>query len=156
MSELNASDGDLYASLTYDNATEAIEFFSSAFGFRRRFAVAGPDDTVVHSELTLGNAVIMVSSPRPVVNRVGQKGLGGISCGTCLRIDDPVSHYENAKARGAEIVQELQEEDFGSRGYMAKDLEGHVWYFGTYRPGEYWEDGSEFLRRSLWRLLEMD
>ena len=23
----------------------------------------------------------------------------------------------------------------GSRGYLAKDLEGNIWYFGTYRPG---------------------
>ena len=57
-----------------------------------------------------------------------------------MRIDDPDSHYQTAKAAGAEIVQEVKDEDFGSRGYMAKDPEGHLWYFGTYRPGEYWED----------------
>jgi hypothetical protein len=25
---------------------------------------------------------------------------------------------------------------------MALDPEGHLWYFGTYRPGEYWEPAS--------------
>jgi uncharacterized glyoxalase superfamily protein PhnB len=39
-------------------------------------------------------------------------------------------------------MRELRDEDYGSRGYMAKDLEGHVWYFGTYRPGAHWGDGS--------------
>ena len=43
-----------------------------------------------------------------------------------------------AKAAGAVIVRDLRDEDFGSRGYMAKDPEGHIWYFGTYRPGAHW------------------
>ena len=30
-------------------------------------------------------------------------------------------------------------EEYGSRGYMAYDLEGNQWYFGTYRPVSHWE-----------------
>jgi len=33
--------------------------------------------------------------------------------------------------RGAVILQNLKDENYGSRGYMAKDIEGHHWYFGT-------------------------
>ena len=39
---------------------------------------------------------------------------------------------------GGGILQELKDEDYGSRGYMAKDLEGNHWYFGTYQPGGHW------------------
>jgi superfamily I DNA/RNA helicase len=35
---------------------------------------------------------------------------------------------------GAEVVRDLIDEDYGSRGYTARDLEGNVWSFGTYRP----------------------
>ena len=35
---------------------------------------------------------------------------------------------------GAEIVRELNDTDYGSREYSAKDAEGHHWSFGTYRP----------------------
>ena len=39
-----------------------------------------------------------------------------------------------ARDAGAEIVQELADEDFGSRGYTARDPEGNLWTIGTYRP----------------------
>jgi uncharacterized glyoxalase superfamily protein PhnB len=30
---------------------------------------------------------------------------------------------------------EPTDQDYGSRDYMAQDLEGNVWSFGTYTPG---------------------
>ena len=35
---------------------------------------------------------------------------------------------------GVEIVVELRDEDYGSRGYSARDPEGNLWSFGTYQP----------------------
>lgn len=29
---------------------------------------------------------------------------------------------------------ELTDQDYGSREFTARDLEGHLWCFGTYRP----------------------
>ena len=39
-----------------------------------------------------------------------------------------------AKEAGAEITTELVDTDYGSRDYAARDPEGNVWNFGTYRP----------------------
>ena len=44
------------------------------------------------------------------------------------------SHYARAKAAGAEIVLDIKTQDYGGRDYTARDLEGHVWTFGTYDP----------------------
>jgi uncharacterized glyoxalase superfamily protein PhnB len=49
-------------------------------------------------------------------------------------VDDPDAHHDRAKAAGAEIVQQLTDQDYGSREYAAVDPEGHVWSFGTYDP----------------------
>jgi len=49
-------------------------------------------------------------------------------------IEDTDAHYERAKAAGAEIVEEPQDKDYGSRDYTARDPEGNVWTFGTYDP----------------------
>jgi uncharacterized glyoxalase superfamily protein PhnB len=111
-----------------------------AFGFTRRLVVPGPDDRVEHSELSLGSAVIMVSSPKPERGRVGPRGLPGASHALCVHVGDPDAHHSRARAEGAEIVQDLRDEEYGSRGYMAQDLEGNLWYFGTYRPGAWWDD----------------
>jgi uncharacterized glyoxalase superfamily protein PhnB len=50
-------------------------------------------------------------------------------------LSDVDAHYERAKAAGAEIVMEPTDQDYGSRDYAARDTEGNVWCFGTYRPG---------------------
>ena len=135
--------GDIYPTLTYDDARAAIDWLERVFGFVARLVVPGENDTVRHSELSFGDGVVMVSSPKADMNRVGPKSLDGASQGPCVRVDDVDAHYQIAKAAGAEIVRDLQDEDYGSRGYIAKDIEGHVWYFGTYRPGIYWGDQPE-------------
>lgn len=133
---------DVYPTLTYDDAPAAIEWLCRAFGFARRLVVPGSDDRIKHSELTLGSVVIMVSSPKQEFDRVSPRRLPGLGQGLIFRVDDPDAHYRRAKAEGAEILQELTDHEYGSRGYMARYPEGHVWYFATYRPGAYWTEES--------------
>jgi len=131
--------GDVYPSLSYDDAPAAIEWLCRAFGFKKRFVVPGPDGTITHSELAFGTVVIMVSTSRPEAGRISPRRLPAVNQAICVRIDDPDAHYERAVAAGAIIIEGLKDEEYGSRGYMAKDPEGHLWYFGTYRPGAHWE-----------------
>lgn len=61
--------------------------------------------------------------------------LGPVNQGVYVIVDDGIdSHYERAHAAGAEIVRELHDTDYGSRNYVARDPEGNLWSFGTYRP----------------------
>lgn len=130
---------NIYPSLSYDDAP-SVEWLCRAFGFTKRLVVPGPDGTIVHSELSLGPGVIMVSSAKPDAGRVSPRSLPAVNQALCVRIDDPDAHYVRAKAAGAAILQELKDEEYGSRGYMAKDPEGNHWYFGTYQPGAHWGD----------------
>jgi len=50
-------------------------------------------------------------------------------------VEDVDAHHARARAAGAEIVRPLQDTDYGSREYSVRDLEGHLWSFGTYHPG---------------------
>jgi len=129
---------NIYPSLFYDDAPAAIEWLCRAFGFTKRLVVPGPGGTVVHSELSLGPGVIMVASAKPDRGLVGPRSLTGSCQALSVQVDDPDSHFARAKGAGAVILQELRDEEYGSRGYMAKDPEGHQWYFCTYRPGAYW------------------
>lgn len=131
---------DIHPSLTYADAPAAIEWLCRAFGFTRRFVVPGPDNRIEHSELSLGTGVVMVSSPKPEEGRVSPKDLTGWSHALSIYVEDPDAHYAVAMAAGASLMRPLKTEDYGARGYMVRDPEGHVWYFGNYRPGEYWEE----------------
>ena len=139
MSEPHCSPSDIYPSLTYDDAPAAIAWLCGAFGFTRRFVVAGPDNRVEHSELSLGTGVVMVSSPKPEDRHVSPQKLAGIAQGLSVFVADPDAHHQVAMAAGARLVRPLRTEEYGARGYMVLDPEGHLWYFGDYRPGAYWE-----------------
>jgi uncharacterized glyoxalase superfamily protein PhnB len=49
-------------------------------------------------------------------------------------VEDADAHYARAKAAGAEIVMEIEDQDYGGRLYSCRDPEGHLWNFGTYDP----------------------
>ena len=51
-----------------------------------------------------------------------------------VSISELDAHYARAKAAGASIVQEPRDTSYGARGYYARDLEGFLWGFSTYRP----------------------
>src|SRR5262245_29020006 len=50
----------LSASVFYDDPRAAIEWLCQAFGLEKRLVVEGDDGTIVHSELTFGEGLIMV------------------------------------------------------------------------------------------------
>ncbi len=134
---------NIYPSLSYDDASSAIEWLCRVFGFTTRLVVPGADGGILHSELSLGPGVIMVSSAKPDKGRLSPRSLPGVNQALCVRIDDPDTHFAQAKAAGAVILEELKDEEYGSRGYMAEDPEGNQWYFGTYLPGAHWDDHAE-------------
>ncbi len=134
--------GSVFPSVYYDDAAREIEFLVRAFGFRRRLVVPGEHGTVRHSELTFGRAVIMVADAHSEFGGRGPKSLGGTSGGLSLYLADAEvdAHCARARAAGAEILREPQDEPYGGRGYMARDPGGHWWYFGSYVPGEHWTE----------------
>ncbi len=46
-------------------------------------------------------------------------------------VDDVDAHYERAKAAGAEIEREPEDQPYGDRRYDVLDLEGQLWSFAT-------------------------
>ena len=49
-------------------------------------------------------------------------------------VEDPDAHCAQARAAGAEIILDVEDQDYGGRGYTCRDLEDNVWSFGDYDP----------------------
>ena len=47
--------------------------------------------------------------------------------------DRPDELFARASAAGAQVVRGLKDEEYGSRGFTVRDLEGNLFSFGTYR-----------------------
>lgn len=123
------------AFLTYDDARAAVDWLEQAFGFKRSSVHEGPDGKIAHAELRFGDGMIMLGSAGK--NDFGLKTpreLGAVNQGVYVIVDDGIdAHHAQAKAAGAEIVREPNDTDYDSREYMARDPEGNLWSFGTYR-----------------------
>jgi uncharacterized glyoxalase superfamily protein PhnB len=127
-------------SLRYENAPKAIDWLCRAFGFERHLVVPGEGGTIAHAQLTYGRGMIMLGSSGAhgggfdeLVKAPGE--VGGIGTQSpYVIVEDADAHLARARAAGAEIVLDIEDKDYGGRGYTCRDLEGHVWSFGTYDP----------------------
>jgi uncharacterized glyoxalase superfamily protein PhnB len=123
--------------LRYRDAAAAIEWLCQAFGFERHLVVEGEGGRIAHAQLTFAGGMIMLGST--AYDAFGSltrqpREAGGVTQSPYIVIDDADAHHARATAAGAEIVMELKDEDYGGRGYSARDPEGHLWNFGTYDP----------------------
>ena len=122
------------SALFYDDAAAAIEWLEKAFGFTTRLKVEDGAGGIVHSELELGDGVVMVASARAA--KRSPRSLDGANTQSLfVYVDDVDAHCERARAHGAVIVSEPSVHDYGDeywrdRIYEALDCEGHGWWFG--------------------------
>ena len=129
--------------LRYRDAPAAIKWLCSAFGFEKQAVYESDNGTIAHAQLTFGNGMIMLGS---VLKEEGAWGdlivqpdeVGGKETQSpCVIVEDADAVYASAKAAGAKILIDIKDEAYGGRGFCCSDLEGHVWYFGTYDPWEH-------------------
>jgi uncharacterized glyoxalase superfamily protein PhnB len=128
----STSDQVAYPIVSYDDAGAAIEWLKRAFGAEEVAVHKGDDGRVEHMELSFEGGVAMGGSKG--VGELASKVEIGSPAAIYLVISNPDAHHERAVAAGAEVVIPLRDEDYGSRGYSARDPEGNVWSFGTYQP----------------------
>lgn len=132
--ETQISGTAVWPTLTFRDAHAMIAFLTEAFGFDKRAVYTRDSDEniVEHGELRwpLGGGVMFGSAGKDDTP-FGRREPGNDSI--YLVCDDPDGLFARARAAGAEIVRELRDEDYGSRGFTARDPEGNLWSFGTYR-----------------------
>jgi uncharacterized glyoxalase superfamily protein PhnB len=126
--------------LRYRDAPAAIEWLCSTFGFNKQAVYPNSDGTIAHAQLTFGNGMIMLGSAVEKATEWGKlikqpDQIGGAETQSAyLIVADADVLYARAKAAGAEIVIDIKDEDYGGRGFSCRDIEGHLWSFGTYDP----------------------
>jgi uncharacterized glyoxalase superfamily protein PhnB len=129
---------NIFPAIRYADADAGIDFLKRAFGATEKAVHRGQDGVIHHAELALGAGLVMLGQQR------GDGKLGGetpralaSTISVYLTVPDPDAHHAAAREAGATVVRELEDTDYGSREYSARDLEGNLWSFGTYDPYDY-------------------
>ncbi len=138
-SDATSAKGNVIPGLRYRDAVAAIEWLCRALGFEKNAVYMGPNGTVAHAQLRFGNGMVMLGSvdngseASALMAQPDEIG-GRETQAPYLIVADCDAVYATAKAAGAEIVLELEEKDYGGKGFTCRDPEGHVWYVGSYDP----------------------
>jgi uncharacterized glyoxalase superfamily protein PhnB len=126
----------LFAYLSYADAPAALDWLRKV-GFEIVSRQDGPDDTVVHAEVRMGEAVVMVASsdadyqkPRLIGWSTGH--------GLYLLVDDVDGFHNKAVAAGGTSVIKPEDTEWGSRRTRVLDPQGQEWSAGSYEPGARW------------------
>ncbi|CUU57182.1 glyoxalase [Frankia sp. CcI49] len=115
------------------DARALIDFLAAAFGFEEVvcYGPDGADGRVDHAELAWPEGGgIMLGSIRDDADTFA---LPPGAFGAYVVTSDPDALCERARAAGAQITAEPHDTDYGSRDFAARDPEGNLWSFGTYR-----------------------
>jgi PhnB protein len=138
--------------LAVEDASKAIEFYKEAFGASESLRMPGPDGTIAHAELQIGDSKLMLSDPFPQSNVRPPSERGGPTASIFLYVQDVDATFEQAQQAGAEVVSELEDMFWGDRFGTLSDPFGHVWSVATHK-----EDLSEeeMAERSKAAMAEM-
>ena len=126
------SRASLTSALCYRDPRAALAWLEKAFGFE-----------VVHADRGRGramwptprcgsaNALVMVGSEWSADHdspaSIGGKNTQTVHIQVATDID---AHCERARAAGAEIIMEPEDQFYGDRSYRCRDPEGHIWTVG--------------------------
>lgn len=121
----------LGAAVYYDDPFAALDWLEKAFGFTRQLVVVDDDGQLGHSEMRFGDGYVMVCRAWNV-DMASPASLGGKNTQSVhVQLSEGIDeHCARARAAGAVITREPEDQFYGDRVYAARDPEGHVWSFG--------------------------
>ena len=115
----------------YKDPWAALDWLENAIGFERSMVITDKDGKLGHSEMRFGDGLIYVGSEWADFIASPASIGGKITQSIHVHLKDGLdAHCVQARAAGAVIVREPDDQFYGDRIYSAKDPEGHVWTFG--------------------------
>jgi uncharacterized glyoxalase superfamily protein PhnB len=132
----------------------AYRWLEKAFGFEPHMLIVDEAGKLVHSQMKFGDSMVMIGGEWEEGRRTSPKKVGGANTQSVhVHMDGDIdTHCARARAAGAEIVAEPQDQFYGDRTYRARDPEGHIWTFGQtvkeMTPDE-WDKGMPGIKTKM-------
>jgi uncharacterized glyoxalase superfamily protein PhnB len=134
--------------LRYRDAGAAARWLCEAFGFQEHDRAQELSGNIRYVSLRHGDSFVLVRRVASSFfdNLMVQPGeIGGANTQSCyLTIPDVAEHCARAEAAGAKVEIKPEDDGLGGRFYTCRDLEGHLWTFGTRTYGAAHDAASAF------------
>lgn len=113
-------------------AARAIDFYKRAFGATELMRFPGPDGTIGHAEIKIGEGVVMLADESPAMGHKSPQTLGGTPVSLLFYVRDVDAQFAKAVAAGGTIKNPLKDQFYGDRSGTICDPFGHVWTIATH------------------------
>lgn len=118
--------------LIIKGAQKALDFYAKAFGAEETFKMPGPDGTIGHAEMRIGNSMFMLADENPKMGHKSATTLGGSPMGILLYVDNVDEVFQRAVDAGATVERPIANQFYGDRTGGVKDPFGFSWYISTH------------------------
>lgn len=112
------------------DSAKAIEFYKRAFGAKETMRIVDPEGRIVHAEMKIGKAILMIAEEDRGFNQSPQL-LKGTSVIIHLYVEDVDSFVAQAVKKGAKILIPVSDQFYGDRTGRLADPFGHYWIVST-------------------------
>jgi uncharacterized glyoxalase superfamily protein PhnB len=137
------------ATITLNDAPRAIEFYKKAFGATERMRSAGPDGKIMHAEIQIGSAIVMLNDE--VMGSRSARTQGGSPVSFYLYVEDVDAAFPKAVAAGGTQLMPPTDFFWGDRMGHLEDPFGYRWNIATHikdlSPEEIEKGQREFMKQ---------
>jgi uncharacterized glyoxalase superfamily protein PhnB len=113
-------------------AADAMAFYARAFGAKERMRMSGPDGSVAHAEMKIGDSIIMLGDEMPQMGASAPPTIGGSPVNIFLYVKNVDKLFEQAVAAGATADMPPADMFWGDRYCKVTDPFGHHWSMATH------------------------
>ena len=119
--------------LTIRNSAKAVEFYKKALNAQELYRMDGPDGTLMHAEMKIGNSIFMLGEENLEMGNRSPQTLNGTATALYLYVQDPDAAFNQAVSAGAQVGMPVADMFWGDRVGQVTDPFGHRWWFATHK-----------------------
>jgi uncharacterized glyoxalase superfamily protein PhnB len=113
------------------DAAAAIDFYKRAFGAEEVDRMLGPDGSIMHAEIKIGDSVVMLGEENEQWGSKSPLSTNGLPSSLHVYFDDADKAFKRALDAGATVRYPLEDAFWGDRYGKVTDPFGHEWGIAT-------------------------
>lgn len=118
--------------MMFKNCSEAITFYTLAFGAKEKFRMPNAEGRITHAEIQIGDSIVMMADEAPQMDAFSINHFGGSPVSLLIYTEDCDAMYTQALRAGAQSLREPADQPYGDRMSGVKDPFGYKWYIATH------------------------
>jgi PhnB protein len=119
-------------SLVVDGAAKALDFYKKALEAEELMRFPGPDGSIMHAEIRIGDSRIMLGDEMPEQGGRGPKSYGGTPVSFFIYRENVDAAWKRAVEAGGKPIMPLTDQFWGDRAGCFEDPFGHRWWLAQH------------------------